>query len=203
MDHSKTAIDFTSYHANELADYYDRLRAPEVHHLLLPYLKESGGLALDVGAGSGRDSIWLAGFGYSVFAAEPSEGIRAVGERRCRGHSVEWVDDRLPHLSRIKELGIEFDVILLSAVMMFIDKVFWKDCAETISSLAKKGGLVAASFLLEEEDLSRGLHFVSRSNIDCFARLFNADVLENDLSSDLLNRRYIWEYVVLRNSSTI
>lgn len=39
-------------------------------------------LALDVGAGSGRDAAWLASWGYEVVAAEPAAGMRREASKR-------------------------------------------------------------------------------------------------------------------------
>ena len=42
----------------------------------------SGKIAVDIGAGSGRDAAWLASLGFEVVAAEPAAGLRREGERR-------------------------------------------------------------------------------------------------------------------------
>lgn len=79
---------------------------------LLPH--GPGRLALDVGAGSGRDAVWLAARGLEVVAAEPAAGMRREGEACHPG--LRWVDDRLPGLAAVHRLGLSYDLVLLSAV---------------------------------------------------------------------------------------
>src|SRR5690606_32527632 len=62
-----------AYHAKAsvLAARYEAVAAETVHAALLSFLPQGAGLlALDVGAGSGRDAAWLAGLGYEVVAVE-------------------------------------------------------------------------------------------------------------------------------------
>jgi protein-L-isoaspartate O-methyltransferase len=52
---------------------YDRLRAEDVHAAFLDSLPYgSDRMALDDGAGSGRDAAWLAGLVYEVVAVQPA-----------------------------------------------------------------------------------------------------------------------------------
>lgn len=112
---------------------------------LLP--RGPGRLALDVGAGSGRDAAWLAGRGLEVIAAEPSGGMRREGKTRHPG--LRWVDDRLPGLAAVHRLGLSYDLVLLSAVWMHVpprerSRAFSSRC----SSLAACWCLPCASVLV-------------------------------------------------------
>jgi len=77
-------------------------------------------LALDVGAGSGRDTAWLTTLGFDVMAAEPSRGTREVGEGLHADTGIRRLDDRLPDLDATHALGLSFDVSLLSAVWQHV-----------------------------------------------------------------------------------
>jgi protein-L-isoaspartate O-methyltransferase len=66
--------------AGVLAARYETVRADAVHAALLQFIPHGPDLiALDVGAGSGRDGAWLASLGYDVIAVEPAAGMRAEG----------------------------------------------------------------------------------------------------------------------------
>jgi SAM-dependent methyltransferase len=56
-------------------------RAEPIHPALLEALPESGGLALDIGAGSGRLTAHLLGRCRQVVAVEPSIGLRGILHR--------------------------------------------------------------------------------------------------------------------------
>jgi ubiquinone/menaquinone biosynthesis C-methylase UbiE len=73
--------------AAELAERYDQrsfLASYQAVEDLLATRSEEP-LALDIGAGAGRDAQWLKSMGYEVVAVEPSCGMRSEGERRHSG----------------------------------------------------------------------------------------------------------------------
>jgi 2-polyprenyl-3-methyl-5-hydroxy-6-metoxy-1,4-benzoquinol methylase len=71
---------------------------------------------LDIGAGTGRDAGWFAAKGFDVIAVEPSIGMSSEGWRLHPNPRIRWVTDRLPDLDQVKQLGIAFDVVMLTAV---------------------------------------------------------------------------------------
>jgi 2-polyprenyl-3-methyl-5-hydroxy-6-metoxy-1,4-benzoquinol methylase len=91
----------------------------EIHAHLLDLILHSSGLAIDVGAGSGRDVSWLVSLGYEVVAVESSAGMRREGQARHPNNRIRWLD-RLSNLSETHRLGLSFDLILASAVWMHV-----------------------------------------------------------------------------------
>ena len=79
-----------------LAEQYEGVSAARIYADLTPSLSISSGLALDVGAGSGRDAAWLATLGYEVVAVEPAAGMRREGAQRHPSLPLRWVDDDCP-----------------------------------------------------------------------------------------------------------
>ena len=130
--------------AAELAERYDQPALLEsyspVEDLIASTSADS--LALDIGAGSGRDAAWLASKGYEVVAVEPSSGMRDEAQRRHEDTRIRWLDDRLPGLSRVHELALSFDLILLSAVWQHIAPQDRQRAFRKMSSLLKPGGLL-------------------------------------------------------------
>ena len=94
-------IAFYDRHAGECATAYDALSAEAVWSSMGDlFFVGPDRLALDVGAGSGRDAAWLASRGFEVVAAEPAPGCAA---RACRViRRLRWIDDRLPRSLRLK-----------------------------------------------------------------------------------------------------
>ncbi|MEP4259460.1 MAG: SAM-dependent methyltransferase, partial [Rhizobiaceae bacterium] len=76
--------DVYSQKARAFYDQYQSLAFEQVHQDWLSFLGDKQGLALDVGAGSGRDSSALAARGWDVVAVEPATGLRELGQGATR-----------------------------------------------------------------------------------------------------------------------
>ena len=102
-------------------------------------------VALDVGAGSGRDAGWLASLGFDVVAVEPARSMRGSAKQRYPSHQIQWLDDRLPGLDEVHRLGLRFDLILLSAVWMHVKPADRHRAFRKLATLLKPGGLLIMS----------------------------------------------------------
>lgn len=129
-------------------------------------------LALDVGAGSGRDAAWLATLGFAVVAAEPSAGMRRAGERLHAEAGIRWIDDRLPGLERSHALGLSFDVVLLSAVWQHVATGDRQRAFRKLVTLLKPGGLMVITLRFGPAPPDRPMHEVSLGEIEGLAREF-------------------------------
>src|SRR5690606_22691127 len=56
--------------------------------------------ALDIGAGSGRDSAWFAQQGYDVVAVEPSPLLMEEAKERHPHKNIHWLQDKMPDLHK-------------------------------------------------------------------------------------------------------
>lgn len=94
------------------------------HPELLKVLKECSSddplSALDVGAGTGRDSAWLASLGHQVTTVEPLNAMLQIARQAHEENTIRWVSDALPDLNFIRCENKTFDVIVLSAVWMHL-----------------------------------------------------------------------------------
>lgn len=130
----------------ELAARYERLRAEDVHAAFLSLLAPgSDRLALDIGAGSGRDAAWLEEMGFDVVAVEPARGMREAASTFHGRRGIRWVDDRLPALIATHRLGLAFDVILLSGVFMHVPPDHRPRAFRKIVTLLKPGARLLIS----------------------------------------------------------
>ena len=74
------SFNYYDEHAQQLFRQYHSVKFERVHSDWLHHLPEQTGLALDVGAGSGRDAKALADRGWQVMAVEPAERLRKLGQ---------------------------------------------------------------------------------------------------------------------------
>jgi protein-L-isoaspartate O-methyltransferase len=136
-------------HATALAAQYELLRSDAVHAALLDVIPRGPGLiALDVGAGSGRDAAWLSSLGYDVVAIEPAAAMRLEGQHRHSEARISWLDDRLPDLEEVHRLGISFDLILLSAVGMHVPPNAMARAFRKVVTLLEPGGVPRGYFII-------------------------------------------------------
>jgi SAM-dependent methyltransferase len=183
----------------ELSLRYEQTAFENIHADLLPLLKGTNGRALDIGAGSGRDAAWLAGRGWKVVAADPSEAMLSEARRLHPNVSVHWVRDKLPDLTMISAEPTAFDLILLSAVWMHVAPSDRAAAVATIRSLSAPGGLVSLSFKNGDLDESRGFFEVDETDLaERFAKAGFSLLGRTGVRSD---DGIEWIRVILRNGS--
>lgn len=164
--------------AAELAERYDHEALLAAYRPLDDLLdpRAADALALDIGAGSGRDAAWLVAKGYEVVAVEPSAGMRFEGTRRHTDDKIRWLDDRLPALSRVHELGLAFDLILLSAVWQHIPPNDRERAFRKMTALLKPGGLLLMTLRQGPAPQDRPMHPVTLAEVEALARAFGLEV---------------------------
>ena len=82
----------TVIQADALAADYEAISSATVLAQALPFMPSDGlgRLALDVGAGTGRDAAWLSSLGWEVVAVEPAAGMRLIAGRRHPNAGIRW-----------------------------------------------------------------------------------------------------------------
>jgi SAM-dependent methyltransferase len=186
--------------ASELASRYEGTSAEAVHAQVLPYLPRGQGLiALDIGAGSGRDAAWLIGKGFEVVAAEPSTGMRAEGQRLHPDAGIRWIDDRLPDLAGVHRLGLSFDLILLTAVWMHVEPQERARAFRKVVTLLKPGGTIWISLRDGPPEPDRQMWPVPVGEIEALCAAHGLSILKAATTSDQLGRRDVrWTSMCLR-----
>lgn len=196
-----TAVRWYDGNATERAAHYESLSPMTVHAWLLDLLPISPSIAVDVGAGTGRDAAWLASMGHRVVAVEPSAAMRAEAARRRPGSPVLWLDDRLPSLDATLATGISADLVLLSAVWMHLPPALRAPALERLATLLRPGGLLAITLRHGPEDAARAMHVVSSAELLRLAAPLGLAVERVTAAEDQLGRAEVsWSYVAFRGT---
>ena len=196
---SSRAIDWYDRHALRLADTYENLDFRVTHGWLLDLLPERRGLALDVGAGTGRDAAGLAALGYEVVAVEPSASMLREGPARHPDARIRWLDDRLPALDATQRTGLAFDLILLSAVWQHVAPGDRPRAFRKLVRLLNPGGVLAITLRMGAADPERAMHEVSRAEIEVLARGHGAFVERCVVAEDAHGRADVrWIQLAVR-----
>lgn len=131
--------------ASVLASQYESITFAEVYRDLLHLFPVQPSAVLDIGAGSGRDAAELARRGHQVVAVEPTAELRTEGQRIHRALPIEWMDDHLPTLGALRRTKRRFDVVLLTAVWMHLDRKERHAAMDAIAELTADGGEIFMS----------------------------------------------------------
>ncbi len=193
---SSSNSDFYNKNAEALSLQYDALSFEHVHQSWSRYWPTSGSKVLDLGAGSGRDSKWFEEQGCEVFAIEPSQEMRELGQKKT-GLNVSWLDDSLPALSKTESLGIQFDLILVSAVWMHIAPSYRERAFRKLSNLLAPHGKLVISLRHGEFNDGRKSYDVSVVELEELSKNSALHVTQITDSDDSMKRESVWWQTVV------
>jgi len=186
-------------HVADVSARYESIAFESVHGWLFPYLPDPPAMALDVGAGTGRDAAWLAERGFDVAAIEPSEAMRGEAKRLHPSPRIRWFADRLPDLVGPSRAGLSFDLILVSAVWMHVPPNSRRRSFRKLLGLLKPGGVLAITLRHGPADDARGLYPVGPDELERFCRELGAYVAKRVDTDDRLGRKDVsWSQVAIR-----
>lgn len=195
------AISVYDRQADAFAERYEAVSSEAMLGQVLPALPRpaAGRLAIDIGAGTGRDAAWLARLGYQVVAAEPAAGMRRVAKALHGGVGLRWLDDALPGLERTHALGLSFDLVLLSAVWQHVAPADRPRAFRKISTLMKPGGTLVMTLRNGPAPEGMEMHPTSAAEVEGLARVHGLEVLRVAPSADQVGRVGVsWQVVALR-----
>ena len=111
---------FYNKNAKQLVELYLSKSFEQGHQpwleYLTPILNKTDARILDLGAGEGRDSKYMAQQGasnnISVTAIGPAAMLAELGKQNTQGLNVSWLQDSLPDLITVTKQEVSFDLIL-------------------------------------------------------------------------------------------
>jgi SAM-dependent methyltransferase len=182
--------------ADVLVKQYESRTFADVHRGLLPLLPAAPARALDIGAGTGRDAAALAALGHTVLAVEPTPEMRAHGQRLHPSPAIEWLDDSLPELTRVRarvqNRGERFDLVMMTAVWMHLDEVERTRAMACVAGLIVPGGLMTLSLRHGPVPAGRRMFDVSPAETRALAARHGfATIYEKDRPS-VFNADGVW-----------
>lgn len=186
-----------SDNANTLCEQYDQLEPQQVHSAWSDHLPPEPGIALDLGAGSGRDANWLAQKGWDVVAVEPCDEMRQLARTKHPHPSIQWLNDSLPELKTLRQLDQRFNLILISAVWMHLPPTDRERAFHIVSELLAPGGVMVIT-LRHSPDDGRGFFDVSPEELLEQARRRALGLLAQCHVADLNRKEVSWDAVVLQ-----
>jgi tellurite methyltransferase len=137
----------------------------------------SSGVALDLGCGAGRGTLWLLNEGLHVVAVDVSqEAIGYVRERLPEGADVELVCSSFQDF----DLG-SYDVVVACFTLFFLDRAQFAEFWPRLCSSILPGGLFAGQFLGVNDDWrTRDFTTHNRSEVDNLLQGFEVLLLEEE-----------------------
>jgi SAM-dependent methyltransferase len=193
------AMAFYDRAAQDLVDRYEALDFSQAHPYLVAKLTSPTPLrVLDVGAGSGRDAAAISGLGHQVWAIEPSDRMRSLGRAVHNSSSIRWLDASLPSLQVPALSGHQFDLIVLSAVLMHVPPKQRREALERLSDLLAPGGEIYLTLRLGPGEAERALFPIDRGEVSNLARSTGLEYRSLGDTADLLGRDGVtWQTAVL------
>lgn len=186
-------------HAASVAADYESLDSVALHGWAIDLLPLSPALVLDVGAGSGRDAAWLAAHGLDVVALEPSRGLRERAATLHPATAIRWLDDHLPELRATCRLGLQFDLVWLSAVWQHVEPADRSRAFRTLAALLKPGGLMLLTLRHGPAEAERAMHPVSVGEVEQLAQSHSLSLVRVQPQADQRGRADIsWTGLALR-----
>jgi SAM-dependent methyltransferase len=119
---------------------WDREQVPKPVTELAEELSASPGRALDVGCGTGRDAVYLAGRGWTVSGVDgvPRATERAKQRAQDAGAEVNWVVGDVTDLQSL-ELGNTYDLVLDRGCFHGLSDEGRRRCAAGITAVTAPG----------------------------------------------------------------
>lgn len=192
--------------AAEIIHRFNEIESDRLYKDSVQYFPSPPAVALDIGAGTGRDALWLTRLGFQVTAVEPVAELRQHGMARHAQGAVTWLDDRLPKLDEITSRGKRFDLILMSAVWQHLPEESQVEAIGTLAQLLRPRGRIimsvrhgpgSADRRVYKCDVDQVITVFLRQNVSLLSRTFRASLqAKNNLNS--VN----WEWLAFEKQST-
>lgn len=187
--------------AQRLFECYERRSFESVHAPILNLLPKAPAEVLEIGAGTGRDAAGFARRGYEVVAVEPVDVLREGAQARHPEPNIQWVDDGLPDLARVRALGRRFDVVAMTAVLMHLHEDARARALTVIASLMKPGGILAMTLRHGPVPKGRIMFDIPNGEIETACEPLGLHCVFNAEADSIDQKGVTWTRLVLRKGA--
>lgn len=188
-----------AWQAPDLLGRYESITFAEAHRAILHLIPREPCDVVDIGAGTGRDAAALAEMGHRVVAVEPTAEMRRGGMALHPSPRIEWLDDSLPDLALLTARRETYDLVMLTAVWMHLDKEQRRRAMTKVSSLVRKGGMMSLTLRHGPVPAGRRMFEVSAAEtVRLAAARGLAVVLELETQPSLRQAGVIWTRLVFK-----
>ncbi len=94
--------------------------------------------AIDIGCGSGRDSLWMAEQGLNVLGVDGSLGMLTQAQKHNNHSRICYLEDTAPDFLKTKARKQRFDIILVGAFLHNLGPKERQNTYKSLQSLAQK-----------------------------------------------------------------
>jgi SAM-dependent methyltransferase len=131
--------------APELFKLYEGISPEVLYRAIWHLIPPAPARLLDIGAGTGRDAAHFAAMGHQVLAVEPVAEMREGAMKLHPSPRIEWLEDELPGLARVRARGETFDAVLSNAVWMHLDAAERAAAMPVVAALVRPDGVLILS----------------------------------------------------------
>lgn len=192
-------IDQYNSRVSEFVGKYEALSFESINSDVLDLIPNMPGLALDVGAGSGRDAAWFARKGWDIVALDAAAKMLEQASINHPEPQIRWEHDRLPGLERISRRGLSFDLIWINAVWMHLSPADRERAFRKLVYLLKPAGWIFISLRHGDFVDGRKAYPVRVEEIERLAHRHGLRVHRTCKSTDRMARTGVsWDWVCMQ-----
>ena len=153
-------------------------------------------------AGIGVDAAGFAALGHSVVAVEPVDAMRAVAINDRDHENIDWLNDKLPDLEKVRAQDCRFAFILLSASFMHLPPEAQAPAFQSLNDLAAERGVIAMSLRHGPVPEGRTMFEISPDAARDMAVKVGWEVVLHEERGDPTNRPGVsWSNLVFRKGN--
>lgn len=193
------SIEYYDHHAKEFIQATFQTDMSPLLEQFVSYLPPKARI-LDVGCGSGRDSLWLMDRGYDVYAHDGSPAMvdhckSFMGDRVSQSTFEEFQTDRT------------FQGVWACASLLHVKREILPDMVQKYANFLEEGGIFFASFKRRDEDHEKDGRCFTNMTVESLTELINQcsdlEILNILLTRDVREGRdeEIWVSVFARKKS--
>jgi len=141
----KSVIEGYKSNHKRLIKTFETIDSSVLLSYVIGFFPDSPSFIADIGAGTGRESAWFASQGHKVLAVEPVDEFRTAGRKLHPDNDIEWIDDSLPFLEKVRQKNYKFDLVTVIAVWQHINDEYRVEAMKNLRSITGNGGRIVFS----------------------------------------------------------